>query len=83
MATDKPEAKDVKSCGSCHVKEGEAQKEHSGKKAPFIAKKKEGGDTWDKNSVSFHNRCLKCHKAVAKADESKKDIKKCKFCHGR
>lgn len=76
-------AKDVKACSSCHVAEGKAQKEHGGKKAPFIATKK--GDKFDKKSVIFHDTCVKCHKAVEKANPKLKEkkISKCKNCHGK
>ena len=75
-------AKEVKGCTSCHVAEGQAQKEDGGKKAPFIATKK--GDKFDVKSVIFHNRCVTCHKAVEKADPKikAKKISKCKNCHG-
>ena len=70
--------KEVKACSGCHVKEGEAQKEHDGKKAPFLATKK--GDKIDRKTVIFHARCLdNCHKAVQK--ESGKKITGCKTCH--
>lgn len=70
---------DVKACGACHVKEGEAQKEHAGKKARFMAVKK--GSSVDVKTMIWHASCQECHKAVAKADASKKSIKTCKACH--
>ena len=75
-------AKAVKACSTCHVAEGTAQKEHGGKKARFVATKK--GAKFDKKSVIFHNTCVKCHKAVEKADPKikAKKISKCKNCHG-
>lgn len=82
--TDKAEpknAKDVKGCGDCHVADGEAQKEHNGKKAPFTAVKKD--DDFDKKTVIFHKTCEGCHKKVAKAVPEKADIAKCKNCHAK
>jgi len=65
-------------CVSCHVKEGEAQKEHDGKKASFLGTKK--GDKFDKKTVLLHANCVEgCHKAVKK--ESGKKITSCKVCH--
>ncbi len=76
LKVDKPDAAKVKKCSACHVKEGEAQKEHEGKKASFLATKK--GDKYNRKSVIFHDQCVKCHKAM-KAEGKK--IGKCKTCH--
>ncbi len=76
-------AKDVKGCGDCHVSDGEVQKEHGGKKAPFLASKKD--DDFDKNTVIFHKVCTSCHKKAAKATPAlaEKGIDKCKNCHAK
>lgn len=67
-------------CGTCHVAEGQAQKEHNGKKAPFFATMKSPGKA-DMKSVIFHKVCLDCHKAQAKADAKFKPLAKCTNCH--
>lgn len=74
-------AKDVKGCSDCHVSDGEAQKEHNGKKAPFLASKKD--DDFDKKTVIFHKTCEGCHKKIAKAVPEKADVGKCKNCHAK
>jgi len=76
VKVDKPDAAKVKGCSTCHVKEGEPQKEHEGKKASFLVTKK--GEKYDRKSVIFHKQCIKCHKAM-KAEGKK--IHKCKACH--
>ncbi len=74
-------AKEVKGCSDCHVADGEAQKEHNGKKAPFLAAKKD--DDFDKKTVIFHKTCEGCHKKVAKAVPEKAELGKCKTCHAK
>lgn len=71
--TAKTEA-DVKACSTCHVKQGAAQVEHEGKKAPFVAEMK--GDSVVQKSIVFHDSCIGCHKKI----ETKK-IDACKTCH--
>lgn len=71
----------VQACGACHVADGQAQKEHDGKKAPFFATMKSPGKA-DTKSILFHKTCLDgCHKAQAKADPKLKDLAKCTSCH--
>ena len=70
-------AEKAQACSSCHVKEGEAQKEHDGKKASFIAT---GGEKIDQKSVIFHKSCKDgCHKEMKK--ETGKKLTSCKNCH--
>jgi hypothetical protein len=80
---EKGEAIACKTCHhtDCHVADGEAQKEHNGKKAPFLAAKKD--DDFDKKTVIFHKTCEGCHKKVAKAVPEKAELGKCKTCHGK
>ena len=48
--TSKVDGSDAKACTTCHVKEGAAQKEHDGKKAPFVAVTKDAGSPNCNNS---------------------------------
>lgn len=66
-----------KNCAECHVKDGEAQKEYKGKKAPFFASAPDG--KVDTGSVIFHKLCKDCHKGKTNAAGDK--IDKCKTCH--
>lgn len=74
--------KDVKACTECHVMPGQAQKDFNGKKAPFLGEKKDNG-SFKMKSILFHEKCLNCHKAVAKANPAKKSLKSCKTCHNK
>jgi hypothetical protein len=74
--TSKADGSDVAACSSCHVKEGAAQKEHGGKKAPFVATTKDG--KVDQKSIVFHKTCIDCHKSMKAAGKS---IHSCKTCH--
>lgn len=82
LKTDTPtDAGSVKSCGSCHVKPGTAEKTVDGKKAPAFATMK--GDKADTKSVLFHQMCVSCHKKAADASPEikAKKIQTCKGCH--
>jgi hypothetical protein len=77
LTADTAKPDEVKACTSCHVNEGQAQKEHGGKKARFVGTK--NGDKFDKKSLIFHANCLDgCHKGV-----KEKKISSCKTCHAK
>ena len=68
----------VKPCGECHAKAGEAAKKIDGKDAPVLATMK-SADKADTKSVLFHKTCKDgCHKEM-KAEGKK--ITSCKICH--
>ena len=77
--TSKGKAK-IEACNTCHVAEGQPQKEHDGEKAPFLGTKK--GSKVDMKSIIYHKNCLDgCHKKMAKADAKFKELGKCTNCH--
>ena len=65
-------------CTTCHVRQGEDQKEYEGVKVPFLGIKK--GDKYFNKSITFHSRCNDlCHRPVRK--ETGKKITGCSTCH--
>ncbi len=65
----------VKSCDSCHAKDGVA-KTVDGKQVPPVGTLKDGKA--EMKSVIFHKTCLDCHKAMKAAG---KNIAGCTTCH--
>lgn len=62
------EGMEIKKCESCH-------------NSKDLAGKTKGKLKLDTFKGAGHGNCLECHKAVAKADASKKKLKSCKTCH--
>lgn len=62
------DGQEIGKCTSCH-------------NAEKLAGKTKGKLKLDTYKGAAHGNCLECHKAVAKKDESKKDLKKCATCH--
>jgi c(7)-type cytochrome triheme protein len=67
------EGQKTEKCATCHNGEKLAGKtvDVGGKKPLKLDTMKGAG----------HGNCLKCHKEIAKKDETKKDLKKCTTCH--
>ena len=63
LAADAPaKPDDVQACTSCHVKPGEAPKQHAGKDAPAMAVVTDG--KVDQKSLLSHQQCVTCHKSL-------------------
>jgi hypothetical protein len=62
------EGMEIKKCESCH-------------NGNVLAGKKIGKNKLDTFKGAAHQKCLECHKEIAKNDASKKKLKSCKTCH--
>jgi nitrate reductase cytochrome c-type subunit len=76
---EKPDAKPVKSCASCHAQEG--AKPAGLAAIPQVTYPDESDPTTLTNEEAFHRNCITCHESVKKAKADTKAPTTCAACH--
>lgn len=76
---EKPDAKPVKSCRSCHAQEGD--KPASLAAIPEVTYPDESDAITLTNEEAFHHNCITCHEAVKKTKADTKAPTTCAQCH--